>query len=412
MSIAVPLSAESDAALVALIEPIRRVAAARGADAHMVDDVVQETLLRMMTRRSGLEDDALLPYALVTARNLVATAGRDADRSRRHAHRLVDLREPERPEDVAVREEEERALTAALAELSPEEREILIRHEVAGEDTASVAARSGGTSGGVAARLARTRAKLRVDFLLQLRQVELPTARCRPVLLALSAGDRRRQRSLGAGRHLLTCGTCTALSPPLLERRRGLAGLLPWLSAAGLANLLRYFLHSRKAQVASASVVIGTAAVVGVAAARQPANPPPSPPSATTANAPVVKAATPPGLTVSGRRLLPLPGGRLTPYVGSTVSAVGVPVLAVDADEGFWIGTSAADRVWVQLQLHRGGESPDNVKAGDRVNFRGVVVANAPAFARTAGVTAAEGASQLTAQGAHIAVNGEVLRLG
>lgn len=412
MSTAVPISAESDAALVALIEPIRRVAAARGADSHAVDDVVQETLLRLMTRRSHLDDEALLPYALVTARNLVATAGRDAERGRRHAHRLIDLREPERPEDVALREEEERALAAALADLSPEEREILLRHEVAGEDTASVAATVGGTSGGVAARLARSRAKLRVDFLLRLRRVELPTARCRPVLLALSAGDRRRQHSLGAGRHLLTCPTCTDLSEPLLERRRGLAGVLPWISLAGLSTLLRYLVQDRKAQVTTATVALGTAAAVGVAVAQQSPAPPPSRPPAASAAATAGGAAVPTSaLTVNGRPLLPLPAGRLAPYAGATVSAAGVLVQSVAADEGFWIGDSTTDRVWVQLALRPGGESPDDVKAGERVNFRGVVVAHPAGFARQAGVTAAEGAAQLTAQGAHIVVNGEVLRL-
>jgi hypothetical protein len=43
-----------------------------------------------------------------------------------------------------------------------------------------------------------------------LRRVELPTARCQPVLLALSAGDRRRQLALDAGGHLMQCPTCNA----------------------------------------------------------------------------------------------------------------------------------------------------------------------------------------------------------
>lgn len=414
MTTAMPASADRDAVLVALMEPIRRVAAARGADAHTVDDVVQETLTRLLAQRGRLEDDALLPYALVTARNLVATAGRDSARTRRHVHRMIDLREPERPEDVAVREEEERALTAALAGLSPDERELLVRHEVAGEDTASVAARTGGTSGGVAARLARARAKLRVDYLLQLRRVELPTVRCRPVLLALSAGDRRRQHSVGAGRHLLTCATCTELSQPLLERRRGLAGLVPWLGLAGLANLLRYLAHSRKAQITTATAAIGTAAVVVVAAhpwAHNPApNQPPAPPAAArSGTVPIGVPAT--DLTVAGRPLLPLPAGRLTPYVGQTVTARGAPVQSVVADEGFWVGQSATDRVWVQLELAPGRESPVHVRVGDIVDFRGAVVANPPGFARQAGVTAAEGAAQLEDQGAHLAVNGDLIHL-
>jgi serine/threonine-protein kinase RsbT len=40
------------------------------------------------------------------------------------------------------------------------------------------------------------------------------------VLLALSAGDRRRQRDLDAGGHLLACSWCARLSEPLLDRRR------------------------------------------------------------------------------------------------------------------------------------------------------------------------------------------------
>ncbi|MGI8682083.1 MAG: sigma-70 family RNA polymerase sigma factor [Mycobacteriales bacterium] len=412
MTTATPISVERDAALVALMEPIRRVAAARGADSHTVDDVVQETLVRLMAQRERLADDALLPYALVTARNLVATAGRDVARGRRHAHRLVDLREPDRPEDLALRREEERALATALAGLSPDEREILLRHEVAGEDTASIAAESRSTPGSVAARLARSRAKLRVDFLLQLRGVVLPTARCRPVLLALAAGDQRRQHSLGAGRHLLTCTACTELSQPLIERRRALAGLVPWLGLGGLANALRYLAHSRKAQLTTAAAAAGTAAVVGVAVAATPTHHAPAPSRGSASTTPVgTAAAARPALAVDGKALLPLPADRLAPYAGQTVTATGVLVQSVAADEGFWVGQNATDRVWVQLRLST-SESPEQVRVGERVSFVGTVVANPPGFAERVGVNAAEGAAQLTRQGAHISANGDVIHLG
>ena len=39
------------------------------------------------------------------------------------------------------------------------------------------------------------------------------------MLLAFSAGDRRRQRELDAGGHLLSCDFCARLSGPLLDRR-------------------------------------------------------------------------------------------------------------------------------------------------------------------------------------------------
>ena len=75
------------------------------------------------------------------------------------------------------------------------ERDLLVAHEVAGTDTATLAAGRGSTPGAIAAQLNRTRAKLRVEYLLAETGTEPPTDRCRPVLFALSAGDRRRQRS-------------------------------------------------------------------------------------------------------------------------------------------------------------------------------------------------------------------------
>jgi serine/threonine-protein kinase RsbT len=59
-----------------------------------------------------------------------------------------------------------------------------------------------------------------VEYLLELERAEPPTRHCRPVLLALSAGDRRRQRELDSGHHLLACAWCARLSEPLLDRRR------------------------------------------------------------------------------------------------------------------------------------------------------------------------------------------------
>jgi anti-sigma regulatory factor (Ser/Thr protein kinase) len=102
--------------------------------------------------------------------------------------------------------------------LSERERNALLAHEVAGQDTRSLAQNLGSTAGAVAAQLNRARARLRVEYLLALDRVEPVGERCRPVLLALSSGDRRRQREVDAGRHLLECALCARLSQPLLER--------------------------------------------------------------------------------------------------------------------------------------------------------------------------------------------------
>jgi RNA polymerase sigma factor (sigma-70 family) len=199
---------------------LRRVIAARVHDRHLTDDLVQETLTRVMAARERLEPRTLAPYAVVTARNLVRSLATSEDRSRRHAHRLIDVREPVLPEEEALRREENRAIATALGKLPQQDQEALVAHEVEGIDTATLASSRDSTPGAVAAQLSRARARLRVEYLLELEQAEPPTARCRPVLLALSAGDRRRQRDLDAGGHLLACGWCARLSEALLDRRR------------------------------------------------------------------------------------------------------------------------------------------------------------------------------------------------
>jgi serine/threonine-protein kinase RsbT len=117
-----------------------------------------------------------------------------------------------------VKQEEADAVRAALERLPPAEQAVLLRHEVEGRATASIAADDGSTAGAVAARLSRSRAKLRVEYLLELAG-DPPTAVCRPVLLSLSGGDRRRQAELDAGYHLLDCDFCAGLGDTLFDRR-------------------------------------------------------------------------------------------------------------------------------------------------------------------------------------------------
>jgi serine/threonine-protein kinase RsbT len=160
----------------------------------------------------------LEPYAIVTARNLIASMWQEKDRQRRNQHRVIDLRPPVPPDEGLLAGEEHAAVGQALARLSERERDTLLAHEVSGQDTRTLAQQMGSTAGAVAAQLNRTRARLRVEYLLALEHLEPPSERCRPVLLALSGGDRRRQREVDAGRHLLECGLCARLSEPLMER--------------------------------------------------------------------------------------------------------------------------------------------------------------------------------------------------
>jgi hypothetical protein len=87
-----------------------------------------------------------------------------------------------------------------------------------------------------------------------------------------------------------------------------------------------------------------------------------------------------------------------------------VRVQSVPADEGFWVGTSAQDRLWVQLTGTR-GESDYKVKEGDTIEFTGTVTPAAKGFAAETGLTPAEGAEQLTTQGYYVAVPASSVKL-
>jgi RNA polymerase sigma factor (sigma-70 family) len=207
---------ESDVA--SLIQIVGRVVRARISDAAVAEDLIQETLLKVLAAADRVEDGMLEPYAIATARNLVASMWKAQASERRNRHRTLELAPDAAPEEGLIREEERGAIEAALERLSERDRRTLLAHEVDGLDTKSLADERGLTAGAVAAQLNRTRARMRVEYLLALQGVEPPTPRCRPVLFALSSADRRRQREVDAARHLLECEMCAGLSRPLLQR--------------------------------------------------------------------------------------------------------------------------------------------------------------------------------------------------
>jgi RNA polymerase sigma factor (sigma-70 family) len=395
------------------LEPLlRRVVGARVRDPDAVDDLVQEALTRVIAVRGRLDDEAVTPYAIVTARNLVTSMAREAERLRHHQPRLVDPSEPERPEDAALRREEADAVEVALAGLPDHERETVVAHEVEGVDTATLAEARRSTPGAVGVQLARTRARLRLDYLLALRRVELPTPRCRPVLLALSAGDRRRQLALDAGGHLMQCPTCASLSRPLVERRRSIAVLLPLLALWWLWRRLQAWVRRRPvlASLTAASAVAVTGLVLVPPLVGRDQAPPPAPTTTTLppGAAPGSAAAGGGGgsgvrLVVPGRSLLPVPGREvLARHAGQRVRGEHVPARGVYADEGFWVGTGDGDQLWVQL-IGR-GESPFRVRPGQRASFTGRLVPNPPGFAQRVGMVPEEGAALAGRQGHHIEV--------
>jgi hypothetical protein len=96
-------------------------------------------------------------------------------------------------------------MQTALNQLPAQERSDVLAYY---SDVPPAGMTAPGSRGALRVRMSRTRAKLRLEYLLAYRHVELPTSRCRRILLAISAGDTRRQRELSAGQHLLDCDTC------------------------------------------------------------------------------------------------------------------------------------------------------------------------------------------------------------
>jgi serine/threonine-protein kinase RsbT len=79
--------------IAALIPMVRRVVGARVTDDATADDLVQETLTRVLAAAPRVAPEMLEPYAIVTARNVVASLWREQDRHRRNQHRVADTRE-------------------------------------------------------------------------------------------------------------------------------------------------------------------------------------------------------------------------------------------------------------------------------------------------------------------------------
>ena len=379
-------------------------------DPHTVDDLTQETLVRVLKVRQKLTVDALPAYAVTTARNLVHSRGREQQRHARHAHRLIDLVEPDRPEEEALRRADMEAVNAAVRRLSERDRREVVAHEVMGEGTSALARASNTTPGAVAVRLAETRAKLRVDYILALQSKEPPTSRCRPVLIALSSGNRRRQERLAVGEHLAECRFCLTLSEPIVQRRRPLAALWPLpalielkrILGASIAVVKKYailslhvawkflgtVLPTPATKIAAAAVAALT--VGGVVAARD--GPGPRTPSRSSTL----------DLMVEGERVSPNQIANARRFVNSEVIGRDVPVMRDLGDEGFWVGEGRAERIWVEI-THTRGESRLDLDAADEVTFTGSVERNPAGYAASVGV-APSGERVLRRQLNHIEV--------
>ncbi|MEO5899779.1 MAG: sigma-70 family RNA polymerase sigma factor [Ilumatobacteraceae bacterium] len=389
--------------LVDLADVIRRALRSRTSDTHLVEDVTQEAMLRVAMAQHRLDPAVLRAYAIVTARNILVGHARKEAVARRHAHRVVDYTSLDGGEELTLEREETNALAHALDGLDEVDRQLLLDHEVDNISVAGLAARDCTTPGAIAMRLSRARSALRVEFLLTFRRVELPTSRCHPVLLAVSAGDRRRQVELGASRHLSDCATCAALSEPLVTRRRGAAAR--W--ALPVPLWMRRFGHrlrtSRVTQATAAILVAGVAvvvvALVGPGRHVQSSRAAAAPPAMTTVAAPPTATSPVPTSSIAAASTSPVAPSASTaaeppataaspdcppvetempadPEPGCGYTLTGMRVVEVPADEGLWIQYTDGAPMWVHLV--GAGESPERIRTGAIVTIRATVSTVAP----------------------------------
>jgi hypothetical protein len=272
-----------------------------------------------------------------------------------------------------------------------------------------LACRDETSAGAVAMRLARARSALRVEFILAFRRTVLPSNRCRQVLLALSAGDQRRQLELGTADHLARCPTCAGLAEPLAKRRRGAAAWWAFPMPAWLRRLARHLRRSHTTQAVLAATIVvvvnGPARPVhSTHAAPAPATTPaasaaPQPSPASTTPAPTV----PPSTTLAASVPSACPPGpaptMTVDAAGCTYTLTGLRVTEVPAKEGFWIQDANGNALWVHLV--GAGESPEHIEPGQSLTVRATINAVSPSA--DAGIPPSQ-AARFDAQSVYLSV--------
>lgn len=198
------------------------------------------------------------------------------------------------------------------------------------------------------------------------------------------------------------------------HRRRGL-GWLWWLLLALVVIALIAFLLSRNSgdQGDQSGVDVSDDATTGDSGGADPTPADTASGGAVPTAAETGNAGQDPPLTSGGQGLLPLPAGGLATFVDQPVEATSVAVESVVADEGFWVGPSATDRVFVFFAAENAGsESAVQIQAGQPVSFTGTVMPLPPDFEAAFEIDAAEGSDQLAQQGHFIEVPPDAIRQG
>jgi RNA polymerase sigma-70 factor (ECF subfamily) len=140
----------------------RFVAAATGAPAADVDDLVQETLLEAWTNRAQFRgDSSLLTWVLSIARNRVKMRLRSLGKKASLETALRAIDREEIPPDLIRSEEAAGAVRRALDAIDPHHADVLLRRYFDGLPVRTIADQLGESEKAVESRLHRAREALR-----------------------------------------------------------------------------------------------------------------------------------------------------------------------------------------------------------------------------------------------------------
>ncbi len=131
-------------------------------DRETAEDLLQDTFIRLINEaRAGRMPEAIRPWLYRVAANAAISRSRRGTAWTRLIPRLVDQREPERPESDLLRSERNRELRAAMADLAPDGRAALLlaAHGFNGQE---IAVAIGRTEGATRTLLCRSRVRLRL----------------------------------------------------------------------------------------------------------------------------------------------------------------------------------------------------------------------------------------------------------
>ena len=112
---------ESDVA--SLVQIVGRIVRARVANSTVAEDLVQETLMKVLAAADRVEPGMLEPYAIVTARNLVASMWKEQDRTAATSTGSSICRQTRRRTRSCSEARSRTAISAALERLSERDRQ-------------------------------------------------------------------------------------------------------------------------------------------------------------------------------------------------------------------------------------------------------------------------------------------------